>query len=93
MDYERILVIILATALAVFLVLGIIVLSLLIKILKNVRHITERAETMSESFIAVGEAIRKTAAAQNAVTGAVVDTVARFVSKRGKGKKKGGDDE
>ncbi len=45
---ETILVIFLSTALAVFLVLAIIATSFLIKILKSVKHITDKAEAVSD---------------------------------------------
>lgn len=45
---EQILVIFLSGALAVFLVLGIIALSLSIKILKSVKHISDKAEAVSD---------------------------------------------
>lgn len=47
-EAEQILVIFLSTALAVFLVLGIITLWLTIKILKSVKHISDKAEAVSD---------------------------------------------
>ena len=44
------LVIILAVALAVFLILGIIALTLLIKVLKGAQRITDRAEEITEAL-------------------------------------------
>lgn len=47
-EAEQILVIFLSSALAVFLVLGIIALALIIKILKSIRHISDKAEAVSD---------------------------------------------
>jgi hypothetical protein len=45
---ETILVIFLSVALAVFLTLGIIVLSFVLKIVKEVEHVTKKAQAMSD---------------------------------------------
>lgn len=61
MDAYEILVIILGAALAVFLVLAIVVAALIIKILKNLRAITEKAEHVADNIDSVSEFFRKTA--------------------------------
>jgi hypothetical protein len=58
---EQVLVIMLASALAVFLVLGIVVLVKVVQILNHVRAITEKAEHIAEQAEAVGAFFQKTA--------------------------------
>lgn len=58
MDAYGILVIILAVALAVFLVLGIILTSLLIKIAKNVKVVTEKAEDVATNVAAASQYVK-----------------------------------
>ena len=74
MDYERTLVIILAIALAILLVLTFV----LIKILRNVRHVTQQAESITSSFAAVGDTIKKSAV-PTAVSGIVASAIGNFV--------------
>jgi len=58
---QEILVVFLASALAVFLVLGIILLIICIKIANKVKHITERAEQFSEKAENIAEFLSKSA--------------------------------
>ena len=58
---ERILVLILAAALAIFLVLSIVALIKVIQILNRVKSITEKAEDFAEKAEAVGDFFQKTA--------------------------------
>lgn len=58
---EHILVIVLSIFLAIFLLLGIIVLVLTIKILKHLRNITERAESIADKAEAVSSFVGKAA--------------------------------
>jgi hypothetical protein len=53
--YEQILVVILSTALAVFLILGIYLLVLTIKVVKSVKRVTDKAEHLADKAEAVGE--------------------------------------
>ena len=78
MDYERTLVIILAIALATLLVLAIVAIFVLIKILRNVRHVTQQAESITSSFAAVGDTIKKSAV-PTAVSGIVASAIGNFV--------------
>lgn len=71
MDAQTILVIFLSTALAVFLVLGIILLSFLIQITQKVKAITEKAERATEKAEDAVEFIRQAT---------VPMTIARLVS-------------
>lgn len=58
MDAYGILVIILACALAIFLVLAIILTSLLIKIAKHVRNVTEKAEDVANNVAAASQYVK-----------------------------------
>lgn len=58
---ERILVIFLSTALAIFLVLAIAVLVMAIQILRKIRRISDKAEDLADKAEAVGEFFQKTA--------------------------------
>ncbi len=58
---ERFLVVVLAAALAVFLLLAIVALVKVNQILKHIRHITEKAEKLTDHAEAVGEFFQKTA--------------------------------
>lgn len=57
--YEKILVVILATALAVFLLLGIILLIKLMSVLNRVDRITEKAESVADKAVALGASMKK----------------------------------
>lgn len=56
---EKIILVILAAALALFLILSIIAICILLRVLKNIRHITEKAEKLVDSVEAVGDAFRR----------------------------------
>ncbi|MEK7602877.1 MAG: hypothetical protein AAB459_01355 [Patescibacteria group bacterium] len=58
---EQILVIILASALAAFLIIGIVALIKFIQILNHINKITEKAEHLAEQAEAVGSFFQKTA--------------------------------
>lgn len=58
---ERVLVIFLSAALAVFLVLGIAAIIMFIQILNRIKELAERAEDLAEKAEAVGEFFQKTA--------------------------------
>jgi len=58
---EQFLVILLSSFLAIFLLLGIITLSLVIKLLKQIRQITEHAENIAERAEAVTNMVGKAA--------------------------------
>lgn len=81
---EHILVIVLSSFLAIFLLLGIIVLAFTVKILKQLRHITERAELIADRAEAVSSLVGKAAGPM-----AIVKLVAGIVeSVRGQASKK-----
>jgi hypothetical protein len=58
---ERVLVIFLSAALAIFLVLGITVLIFVIQIVRRVKRITEKAEHLADKAESVGEFLRRAA--------------------------------
>jgi len=58
---EQILVIFLSTALAIFLILGIILLTKLIEVVNRIKVITEKAEDLADKAEAVGTFLGKTA--------------------------------
>jgi hypothetical protein len=53
--YEQVLVIILSTFLAIFLLLGIVVLVMVIKVVSSVRRVMEKAEQLTDKAGAIGE--------------------------------------
>ena len=84
---QNILLIILATSYAVMLVLSIIAISLVIKILKSIRHIASEvergAENFSETVDAIGDKIKPI----------ITAGILKFVMKQFKSKRKGSKDE
>lgn len=89
MDAFEILVIILSTFLAIFLLLAIVVLVGIIKLVKQVRHITEKAEEVIDNVEQASELFKKSASTltfTNLVSN-IVTKVSDFTSKKGKGKK------
>lgn len=58
---EQILVIILSSFLAIFLLLGIVILVMTIKLIKQIRHVTEKAESIADHAEAVTAFVGKTA--------------------------------
>lgn len=86
---EEILVIILSTALAVFLILGIFALIKLNQILNHVNHITEKAENLADKAEEVGEFFQKTATSTALVR--LIGNIAHSYrsGKQGKGVKDG----
>ncbi len=85
---ERFLVVVLASALAVFLVLGIVALVKIIQILKDVKHITEKAEKIADQVEAVSEFFQNTAGPASIVK-IVSNIVHNFTNKKQKGKNNG----
>ena len=55
MTAERLLIIILSSTLAIFLILAIIVAVLVVQILRHIKHITEKAESIADKAEAVSE--------------------------------------
>lgn len=82
---EQILVIFLSTFLAIFLILAIITLSLTIKLLKQLRQITEHAEHIAERAEAVTEMVGK--AAGPMAIGKLLMGIVESVRSQTKGKK------
>lgn len=62
MDAFEILVIILSVFLAIFLLLGIITLVYLVKFIKNIKEISDKAKTMVEDASSFASTMKKTAA-------------------------------
>lgn len=58
---EQFLVVVLAAVLALFLIIGIIVLVKIIQILNHIKHITDKAEKIADQAEAVGDFFQKTA--------------------------------
>jgi predicted PurR-regulated permease PerM len=86
MDAFEILVIILSTFLAIFLLLAIIVLTGIIKLVKQVRHITEKAEEVIDNVEEASELFKKSASTltfANLVSN-IVSKVNEFSGKKGK---------
>jgi hypothetical protein len=79
--YEQFLVIILATFLAIFLLLAIALLALLIKLVKTINRITDKAESLANKAEAVGEFFEH-AATPMAVGRALTTIVEKFFSKK-----------
>lgn len=84
MDAYGILVIILSITLAVFLVLGIILVSVLIKLANQVRTITAKAEVVMDDVEAVSGFFRKTAAP--VAIGNLLSNIVSTITDRKKGK-------
>ena len=84
--WEQVLVIILASFLAVFLILGIIVLIKVIQVLQNIKHITQKAERIADKAEAVGEFFE--ASAGPAAIGKLLFNIIHTVKERKQGKDK-----
>lgn len=84
MDAFEILVIILSITLAVFLVLGIILTTVLIKLANQVRVITAKAEVVMDDVEAVSGFFRKTAAP--VAIGNLLSNIVSTITDRKKGK-------
>ena len=56
--YEQFIALALATVLAIFLLLGIVVLIIAIKVLRHIRHIAQKAESIADKADAVGDFVR-----------------------------------
>ena len=67
MDYNQVLVYLLAMALFVLIVLSIIVVAYLIKLLRSVQHIAEKAEHASDNIAAFSNTVRKAAVPAGAI--------------------------
>lgn len=88
--YERILVAILASALAVFLVLAIIIAVKAIKLMNRLNGLVEKAEEVVDRVEEVGESVRK--AAGSLAIGNTVAKISEAFLKRGNKRNKGDDD-
>lgn len=78
---ETILVIFLGVALLLLIILGIVIASLAIKILKNVKHISQKAEETTASFADITAMVGKKVAPV-ALSAAVAAAMRRFTSKK-----------
>lgn len=86
MDAFEILVIILSTFLAIFLILAIVVLIGLLKLVKQVRHITEKAEEVIDNVEQASELFKKSASTltfTNIVSN-IISKVSDLSNKKGK---------
>ena len=78
---ETILVVALGAALLIMLILAIVVITLFIKILRNVRRISERAEDVTGNFADIAAMVGKRVAPV-ALSAAVAAAMRRFKSKK-----------
>ena len=78
---ESILVVLLAATLLILLVLSIVVISLFLKILGNVRRISEKAEAVTDNFGDIAAMVGKKVAPL-ALSAAVTAALRRFKSKK-----------
>lgn len=78
---ESVLVIILAVALLLLLILGIVIASLAVGILKNVKHISQKAEETTAGFADIATMVGKKVAPV-ALSAAVAAALRRFKSKK-----------
>lgn len=86
--YEQILVVVLATFLSIFLLLGITLLVLVIKIVKTVRRITDQAEHFAAKAGAVSEFFQHAAGPMS--VGRALTTIAdTFFKRKDNAKRKG----
>ena len=83
---EQILLIILSTFLAIFLLLGIVILVMTIKLMKQIRHITEKAENIADRAEAMSEFVGKTAGpvAFGKILLGIIESVREQTNKRSK---------
>lgn len=79
---EQILVVMLSTALALFLVLGIVAVIKLIQILNHLKHISEKAEKLASTAETVGEFFKYTAGP--AAVGKLITNISEAVFKHHK---------
>ena len=85
MDAFQLLVIILAAALGVLIIISVICIALLIKLLKQIRRITDKADHVIDNVQSVGDIFKKTAAPLaigRAVTGFLSSVKGRKESKK-----------
>ncbi len=87
-DNLRILVIFLSSALAVFLVLGIVALVKVIQILHHLKRISEKAEKLADQAEAVGEFFQRNA--RPLAIGRLLSNIAETVMHRGNNNKRKG---
>lgn len=78
MEAEKILVIILAVALAIFIVLAVAIAVYVLKVVKSVRQITEQAEAAAMNFRSFSSTMRK-AATPTAVSSIVGSMIKKYV--------------
>ncbi|PID32113.1 hypothetical protein CR970_02255 [Candidatus Saccharibacteria bacterium] len=84
--YEQFLVVVLASFLAIFLLLGIVLLVLLIRVMRTVRRVSDRAEHLADKASAVGDVVQN--AVGSMTLGRAVMTVADSVLKKRTAKSK-----
>ncbi len=80
MDSERVLIIILASTLSVFLVVSIIATIKVIQILQSLRRITQKAEKLAESAEAIGDFFKD--AGGKLAIGKLLHNVTHFVRRK-----------
>lgn len=87
--YEQIILAILASTLAIFLVVAIIATVAVIKLVKQLQHITQKAESIADRAEAVSEFVGKAAGpvAIGKLLIGLVESVKGSVNKSGKGRK------
>lgn len=85
MDASQILVVILASALAVFLILAIVLVVILIRVARQIQRVTSSAERAAATFENIVGNVQK-AVAPAVVSRFIMDQIQRFTDKGGRGK-------
>ncbi len=80
MDSERVLIIILASTLSIFLVVAIVALVKVIQILQSLKRITEKAEKLAEGAETIGEFFKDVSG--NLAIGKLVHNIAHYVKRK-----------
>jgi|GEM_PF-2952935 len=83
--YEQFISLVLASALAIFLILGIVLLILGIKIVKRIKHIADKAEQIADKADAVSSFFKN--ASGPFIIGKFLANMGKVVSKHGKSKR------
>ena len=83
MDASQILVVILSTTLAIFLILAIVLVIILIKVARQIQRVTSSAERAAATFENIVGNVQK-AVAPAVVSRFVMDQIQRFTDKHGK---------
>lgn len=83
MDASQVLVVILATTLAIFLILGIVLTIILIKVARQIQRVSSSAERAAANFENIVGSVQK-AVAPAVVSRFIMDQIQRFTGNQGK---------